>query len=124
MTAVPADAHALSLSPHGNTSPHLVNDADDFVTGSSGILNAWPQAFFCEYVTVANTTRLYLDSHLSRTGFRNLTLHDFEISARFGNLRHRHYFFCYSFGCHRLPPVNLGSGSLFPSYAFVPMMIG
>jgi hypothetical protein len=91
MAAVPADADTLSLLPRGNPGAHFINDACDFVSRNARILNARPQAFFREHVTVANTTGLYLDAHLSWTRLRNLALDDLEISSRFGNLRNLHW---------------------------------
>src|SRR5262249_5469570 len=82
--AVPADTDALPQRPLGNTGAHLIDKAHDFVSGSTGILNAGPLAFFREHVAVANPAGLHLDQHLASTGLRNLALDDFKICSRLG----------------------------------------
>ena len=67
VAAVPADADTLPLLPLGNTGTHFIDDARDFVSWNAGILNSGPIAFFREQVTVADTTGLHLDAHLSYT---------------------------------------------------------
>ena len=84
LAAVPADTDALSLLPLGNTGAHFIDDACHFMSWNAGILNAGPRAFFREHVTVANTTGLHLDPHLSCTRLRNLALDDLEICSRLG----------------------------------------
>src|ERR1700726_3066784 len=53
-----------------------------FMSWNAGILNAGPSAFFREHVTVADTTGLHLDAHVSYTRLRNLALDDLEICSR------------------------------------------
>ena len=67
MSAVPADAYALSLGPPGNTRAYFIDNPDDFVSRNAWILDAGPHAFFCENVTVTNTTGL-LEYFLSFSG--------------------------------------------------------
>src|SRR5262249_3851215 len=90
MAAVPADPHALTLLPRGNTSADFIDDARHFMSGNAGILNAGPGAFFREHVTAANATRLHLNAHLSRTRLRNVALDDLEIGSRLRDLRYFH----------------------------------
>jgi hypothetical protein len=78
---MPADTNPLPLLPSGNTGPKFVDDACDFVSWNTGILNSGPVAFFREDVTVANTTSLNLDAHVSWVRHRNLALDDFEIGS-------------------------------------------
>ncbi len=105
LAAVPADTYALSLVPRGNTSTHFIDDACDFMSWNAGILNSRPKPFFREHITVANTTSLYPNAHLSCVRFGNFALDNFEISAGFRNLRHHHW--CcrwsdrYSERCHK-----------------------
>src|SRR5579862_7026057 len=100
LAAVPADAGALSLLPSGNTGAHFIDDARHLMSGSAGILNPGPKAFFREAVTVANTTRLHLDPDLSGTRLRNLALDDLEIGSRLGNLCYFHRSNCEGCRCH------------------------
>src|SRR5438876_7819905 len=93
------------LVPRGNTSTHFIDDACDFMSWNAGILNSRPKPFFREHITVANTTSLYPNAHLSCVRFGNFALDNFEISAGFRNLRHHHW--CcrwsdrYSERCHK-----------------------
>src|SRR5260370_32626516 len=100
MATMPANAGALSLFPLGNTRTHFINDARDFVPWNARILNAGPDAFFCEQVTVAHTACLHLDAHLSSSRLGNLSLDDFKICSRFRNLRRLHWRYPYSCSCH------------------------
>ena len=68
LAAVPADTYALSLVPRGNTSTHFIDDACDFMSWNAGILNSRPKPFFREHITVANTTSLNPNAHLSCVG--------------------------------------------------------
>jgi hypothetical protein len=87
---VPANTHALSRLPLGNSRTEFVDDARDFVTWNTGILNPGPRAIFGQRVTVTNTARLHLDAHLPRTRSRNLSFHNLEIRSGTGNLRGLH----------------------------------
>jgi len=60
------------------------------VSGNAGKLNAGPRAFFREHVTVASTTGLHLDPHVSYPRRGNLALDDLEIGSRCRNLRYLH----------------------------------
>ena len=46
MSAVPADAYALSLGPCGNTRAYFIDDADDFVSGHAGDTQCRPLTSF------------------------------------------------------------------------------
>ena len=87
---MPADADALPLLPVGHAGAQVIDNARDFVSWNAGILNAGPSAFFREHVTVAHTTGLYLDAHVSYAWLRNRALDDLEIASRLWNLRHFH----------------------------------
>ena len=61
LAAMPTDTDALSGLPFGNTGTKFIDYADDFVPWNAGILNAGPNAFFGEYVAMANAAGLHLD---------------------------------------------------------------
>src|SRR5215469_1802041 len=87
---------------HSETpAPTASIDAHHFMSGNARILNSGPGAFFREHVTVANTTGLHLDPHLSCTRLRNLTLNDFEICSGLRDLCHLHCCHRYSHRCHK-----------------------
>jgi hypothetical protein len=88
LPAMPPDANALSPLPSGDLGAQLIDDACHFVPRHPRILNSRPEAFFHEYVTVANATCLHSNAHFSRTRFGNLTLNYFEACSRFRNLGH------------------------------------
>ena len=69
----------------------FIDDARDFMSGNTGILNSWPSAFFREHVTVADTAGLHFDEHLSRTRLRNFVLDDLEIASRLADLYCLHW---------------------------------
>ena len=91
LAAVPADADALSLSPPGNTRAQLINDARDFVSWNSRILNAGPITILGEHVAMTNATGLHLHAYLSHRRRGNLALDDLEICPRPRNLSHSHW---------------------------------
>jgi hypothetical protein len=91
LPAVPTDPDALPLLPRGNTRAKLMDDPCHFMSRNAWILNSGPGAFFREHVTVAHSTGLDLDEHLSRIWLRNLALDDLEICSRLGNLCHGHW---------------------------------
>src|SRR5208282_2151664 len=49
LAAVPADTDALPLLPGGNTRAYFIDDACNFVSRNTGILDSWPSAFFREH---------------------------------------------------------------------------
>jgi hypothetical protein len=87
---MPADADTLPLLPVSNPFTQFVDDARYFVSWDAGILNAWPQTFYCEYITVADTTGEDLNAHLPCTRLGDLALDDLEIGFGLGNLRNLH----------------------------------
>jgi len=97
---MPADSDALSFLPRGNAVAYFIDDAGDFVAGNAWILNAGPLPFFREHVTVADTTGLNLNAHLSRSRVWNLTLDNLKICARVRNLRHLHWRYSRPCSCH------------------------
>jgi hypothetical protein len=106
VAAVPSDTDALPLLPLRNAGTQLVDDACDFMSWNAGILNSRPQAFFREYVTVADATGLHLDPYVSCIRPRNLALDDLEICSRIGHLRrlhlrHLHWYYRGSARCHK-----------------------
>ena len=94
---VPTDTDALASLPFGDQFTQFIDDADDFVSWDAWILYAWPQALFCEHVTVADAAGLHLDADLSHTWLRNRALDDLKICTRLRNLRHFHW--CYGNSC-------------------------
>jgi hypothetical protein len=101
VAAVPADANALALLPAGNIGTEFIDDARDFVSRNTGILNSWPSAFFREHVTVADPAGLHFDEHLSRTRLRNFVLDDLEIASRLGDLYCLHWCWSNFCRCHK-----------------------
>src|SRR5215472_3714472 len=105
MPAVPADANALVLLPLRTARAHRVDDACYFMSWNPRILDSGPGAFFREHVTVADTTGLNLDPHLSRLRLGNLALDDLEISTGSSDLRYLHWGRCWRWGyserCHK-----------------------
>src|SRR5437879_3852444 len=71
------------------------------MSGDARELNARPQALFGEHVTVANTTCLHFDPHMSRLRLRDLALNDLEICSGTGNLRYFHRCYCNCCRCHK-----------------------
>src|SRR5712692_5675318 len=91
---MPADANALSPLPSSDLGAQFIDDACHFVPRHPRILNSRPEAFFHEYVTVANTTGLHSNAHLSPTRFGNLAFNYFETCSRLRNLCHLHRSYC------------------------------
>jgi len=87
---VPADTYTLPLVLLGNTGAQFIDDPRHFVSWNAGILNTGPQAFFREHITVANSTSLHFDAHVSYIQLRNLALNDLKICSWTGNLCHLH----------------------------------
>ena len=73
---------------------HFIDNACDFMSRNAGILDAGPRTLFGKHVTVANTTGLHFNSHMSRTRLTNLPLDNLEICSRRGNLRYLHRCCC------------------------------
>src|SRR6202050_1809289 len=98
LPAVPADATTVPFFPHRNSLADFIDDACNFMSRNSGILNARPQAILRKHVTVANPAGLHLDADLSCIRCRNLALDDLERRSGFRDLRpfhlrhlHRYY---------------------------------
>jgi hypothetical protein len=104
VSAVPADANALSFFPRGNAVADLINDAHDFVPGNAWIFNSGQHAFFREHIAVTHATGLNFNAHFASAGFGNLTFHDLKGTAGFANLCDLHGrcfgFWCDSQCCH------------------------
>jgi len=92
MAAMPPHADSLTWAPCGHAFAEGVDPPRDFVTWDTRILNAGPQPFFNKEVAVTNATRLHFHADLSRAGFRNFTLDEFENSASSWDLRYTHLF--------------------------------
>src|SRR6185437_1527166 len=90
VAAVPADTNALPLPPLGDAGTQFIDDARDLVPWHPGILNSGPPAIFCERITVAHTTGLHLDKHVTCIRSGNLTIDNPEICSGPGNLRYLH----------------------------------
>src|SRR6202158_2946413 len=43
-------------------------------------------------IAITNATSMYPDSYFTRSRLRNLSLHDFKVTAGLGNLRYSHFF--------------------------------
>src|SRR5437763_439385 len=91
MPSVPADADALSFFPIRDVVADSVNAACDFVTGYARVLNARPETFFDQNVTVTNSARFYLHADLSGTWLRNIAFHQFKSPTGFTDLRRFHF---------------------------------
>ena len=87
VAAVPTDTSALALRPTRNTIAEFLDDASNFMPWNARKLDAGPQAFLREHITVAHTASQHLDEHVPRTRLRNLARDNREIASRFGNLR-------------------------------------
>ena len=66
LTAMPPNTDALTILPSRNAGTDFVDDARYLVSWNTRVLNSGPRAFFCENVTAADATGLYLDPHVSR----------------------------------------------------------
>jgi hypothetical protein len=91
LTAMPPNTDALTILPSRNAGTDFVDDARYLVSWNTRVLNSRPRAFFCENVTAADATGLYLDPHVSRARLRHLSVNDLEICSRFRNLRRLHW---------------------------------
>ncbi len=100
LAPVPSNTDTLSLLPLGNIGTHFIDDAGHLMSGNARILNSGPCALFREHITVAHTTGLHLDPHVSCTRLRNLALDDLEISSGTGDLRYLHRCYCDCCSCH------------------------
>jgi hypothetical protein len=81
MAAMPANANTLAASPFSHPSPERIHYAGHFMTGNPRIGDSWPEAFGDDRITVAHTTCLNLDAHLSGAWIGNLQFDDFKTSS-------------------------------------------
>ena len=91
MFAMPADADALAGFPFRDARADGVDDADDFVAGDAGILNAGEQAGFGNGIAMANAAGLDFDPDGAGTGLGNFAFDEFKGSVGFGNLSSAHF---------------------------------
>src|SRR5882672_12485627 len=78
MPAVPAHADPLTLLPDRHAYAASVDHYSNLVARNARILNPRPIAFLHQRIAMANTAGLDLNTHLPRTGLRNLPLHNFK----------------------------------------------
>jgi hypothetical protein len=86
MAAVPTYSDALSRLPVCYIGADGVDSSGDFMTGNSGILNAWEKSFLDEDVAVTNSTGFHLDANLVAAGIGDISFDKFEAAAGFCNL--------------------------------------
>jgi hypothetical protein len=77
MSAMPADPDPLPGFPANDPWANRVNDAGDFVSRDSGILDPRKGPLFGKRVAVADTARLHLDTHRSSTCLWNVPFNEF-----------------------------------------------
>src|SRR5215470_3747437 len=90
LAAVPADADPFAFLPVAHTRPDLIDHADYFVSGNTWIRHTGKQTIFRDHIAMADSTRLNTNPHMSRSGLRNFTFHEFEIRTRLWYLHHFH----------------------------------
>jgi hypothetical protein len=88
--AVPSHTDALSGLPVGSVGANRVNASGDLVAWDARILKSGKQAFFCQYVAVADAAGFDLDAHLRTAGLGDIAFDKFKIAAGFGNLDYFH----------------------------------
>ena len=71
--------------------PEEKTPTDEFVARDSRVLYTGHVTFLGDRIAVANPAGFDLDSHRSRTGFRDLSLHQFKRSTRMRDLRDTHF---------------------------------
>jgi hypothetical protein len=107
MPTMPAHANSLTLIPNGDAAANRVDASRDFMTRHTRILNSGPQALFHKHIAVANAAGFHFHADLSGAWLRNVTFHQFPISARFADLRRLH------FHIHEVAPYITAGGNLF-----------
>ena len=91
MSAMPADADALTLVPFRDVNADCLDASRDFMSRHPGILKPGPAAFLDEKIAVANAARLHFDANLPHAWLGDIALHQFPVSARLGDLRRLHF---------------------------------
>ena len=66
MSAMPADANALTFLPGGDVVSDRVDLPGDFMTRHAWILQSGPETFFDKHVAVANAARFHFHANLCR----------------------------------------------------------
>jgi hypothetical protein len=90
MSAMPAHSDPLAGFPAHNARAYRINDASHLVSRDPWILNARPEAFFCEHIAVADSASLDLDPNLSLSGGRDFTFNQFKGPLRTCDLHRTH----------------------------------
>jgi hypothetical protein len=90
MTAVPPDTDALSDPPADDVRPDLNHGTDNFMTGNSRIAKPWKSSVFGNRISMANTASFDPNQNLARTGRRNLTPNNHQISTGGRNFNRKH----------------------------------
>src|SRR4051812_29311406 len=85
VSAVPADAYALSLGPALDVRADRLDHAGHLMARHARI-GGRHVAFLDDRIAVTDAARLHADQHLIGAGRRNVALHHFKRSAGFGDL--------------------------------------
>src|SRR5215469_732979 len=86
MTAVPPNADSLVRFPQRDVRSDFVDATGDFVARNAGIFETRPMSFLNHSIAVTNPAGLNLDANLSTPRFRDRTIDQFEVPARFADL--------------------------------------
>jgi hypothetical protein len=105
---MPTDSNALAFPPFLHSRAEFVDHAGDFMPWDARVRNSWQKPFLGDHIAVTDPTGLHANPYLSRAGFRNFALHDFEFCSC---LWHLHYFHFR----HSLPPFD---SDRFVTYSF------
>jgi hypothetical protein len=91
MSAVPADADALTFLPIRDVTTDRINAARDFMTRHTGILKPGPETFFNQRIAMTNTARFNLHAYLAGTRLWNVSFDQFPIATSLAYLCHFHF---------------------------------
>jgi hypothetical protein len=91
---MPANANTLAFLPRSHPRPERIHHAGHFMPWDARIGDSWPPAFDDDRITVAHTTCMNFDAHLSRAWIGNLQFDDSKTGSSRSHLRGFH-------GCYR-----------------------
>src|SRR5438045_4124201 len=83
---MPADSRPLTRLPHLDLGPDRINSPGNLMSWNTRILNARPQPFLDQRITVADAARFDFNAHLSASGLRDGTFDHLKIAAGFCDL--------------------------------------
>jgi hypothetical protein len=86
MTAMPSEANALADFEDGDVRRDGIENTRDFMAGHAWVGDSGEKAFFSEGVAVTDSASLHADANLSRAGFREFALNEFERAFSRGDL--------------------------------------